>query len=184
MATRRKKNQAIPFVAAFLAWLVPGAGHVYLGRVTRGSVLFVTVSALFWAGIGVGGVATMDPKNERWWFIGQMLTGVHGLIGWQRQRAMHGAYLEELAQDERFLEEQQQHPYPRRLRQDYLDQYMARDGVALAAPTDTVARAYAGVAGLLNLMCVFDVLMLSLMGKHGEPKPDGGKKRKSGDDSS
>mgnify|MGYP000853354412 CR=1 FL=1 len=34
---------------------------------------------------------------------------------------------------------------------------------------DNVARAYAGIAGLLNLLCIFDATILALMGRFGEP---------------
>lgn len=34
-----------PYIAAFLAWLVPGAGHFYLGRRGRGVAFFAIVSA-------------------------------------------------------------------------------------------------------------------------------------------
>ena len=56
-----------------------------------------------------------------------------------------------------------------RMEGDSLDQKLQAEGIALVAPADTVARAYAGVAGLLNLMCIFDALMLSIMGTTGEP---------------
>ncbi len=180
------KNKVVPLVATFLAWLVPGAGHVYLGKVRRGVILFVTISATFWAGIAVGGVMTLDPQNERWWFVAQMFTGVHGLVGWRRQDAAHEAYLAELRDDSKFRSETEmlrdellsvRSGARRRMllerlaahRRVYLDAYQARDGVALVAPGDTIARAYAGVAGLLNLICVFDAMMLALMGKVGEP---------------
>jgi hypothetical protein len=50
-----------------------------------------------------------------------------------------------------------------------VDEVFSRWGVALVNPADTVARAYSGTAGLLNLLCMFDALMLALMGKVGEP---------------
>ena len=40
--------------------------------------------------------------------------------------------------------------------------------MARAAPMDSVARAYSGTAGLLNLMCIFDAAILALMGRTGE----------------
>jgi len=194
MARRTRKNTVAPFVAAFLAWIVPGAGHVYLGRTGRGVILFVTIAATFWAGVAIGGVMTVDRQNERWWFAAQMLTGVHGLIAWRRQSAVHEQYLAELSSDPEFRDESrkarnesqnanaeiQRRLFARHLavrRQAYLDKYRSRDGLALVAPANTVARAYAGVAGLLNVMCVFDALMLGLMGRTGKPHP--GKRKRS-----
>lgn len=39
-----------PFVAVLLAWLLPGAGHLYLGRWRRGAAFF----ALVLSAVGVG----------------------------------------------------------------------------------------------------------------------------------
>ena len=158
MAKQKTRAAPLPYLALVLAYAVPGAGHVYLGRVKRGVIIFATIGALFWSGVAVGGVLTVDSVRERWWFVAQMLTGVHGLIGWHRQRWLY----DDLPAGER-LEASS--------RQDELDARLQAAGVALVAPADTVARAYAGVAGLLNLMCMFDALMLSIMGVTGEAAP-------------
>jgi hypothetical protein len=91
---------------------------------------------------------TVDPQDEPWWFSAQMISGVHGLVSWQRQT-----------------------PYRHILETDAqaLDPANPKH-IALVAPTDTVARAYSGVAGLLNLLCIFDALMLAMMGITGEGK--------------
>ena len=157
MAKQSEKTTPLPYVALLLACAVPGAGHAYLGRVKRGVIVFVTITALFWSGMAVGGVLTVDATRERWWFIAEMFTGVHGLIGWQLQRR---AYVK-----------------INRMAGDSLDQKLQAEGIALVAPADTVARAYAGVAGLLNLMCIFDALMLSIMGTTGEPAERKSRKR-------
>ncbi|MCD6304554.1 MAG: hypothetical protein J7M21_06295 [Planctomycetes bacterium] len=147
----RDKPNALPYVALVLACAIPGAGHAYLGRLKRGIIIFVTITALFWSGVAVGGVLTVDSHRERWWFVAQMFTGIHGLVGWQREKR---AYAE-----------------LRNVPGGSLDERLKNAGIALVAPADTVARAYSGVAGLLNLMCIFDALMLSVMGRAGESPP-------------
>jgi TM2 domain-containing membrane protein YozV len=174
MAGKKDNPRVIPLVAAFLAWLVPGAGHAYVGRFRRGVIIFVTISATFWAGVAIGGVMTVDKENERWWFAAEMLTGAHGLVGWQRQRREYADLEDELRRDEEFLEAVRGLRDPRAYRQvrrAHMDALLAKENKALVAPADTVARAYAGVAGLLNLMCIFDAMMLALIGKTGEPPP-------------
>ncbi len=168
--TKLKPNFAI---ALFLAWLVPGAGHVYAGRVRRGLILFVTLTATFWSGMALGGVMTADPVNERWWFIAEGFTGVNGLVAWQRHKALTADFEVWLVRQEAFIREARQLPVRAQweLRQAYFDQYLAERQLALVAPVDVVARAYAGVAGMLNLLCMFDVLMLCLMGRAAEPPP-------------
>ncbi len=157
-------QRSIPLLALFLAWLVPGAGHMYLGRLTRGAIIFVTISATFWAGVAMGGVLTVDRDEERWWFVAEMFTGVYGLVGWQRQRAVARELADkpEIARATGAME-----------RQMLIDRELAEQGIALVAPVATVARAYAGVAGLLNLMCAFDALLLSLLGVDGESRATG-----------
>lgn len=152
--TKRKKNSALPVLALLLACAIPGAGHVYLGRVWRGIIIFLAISALFWSGVAVGGVFTVDSQREKWWFAAQMLTGVNGLAAWQREKM---AYRNDLTDPEDG---------------EKLEDRMVTKQIALVAPAETVARAYSGVAGLVNLMCIFDALMLSLMGMRGEPAPE------------
>ena len=82
------KPRPLPLVALALSWLIPGAGHAYIGRLGRGIIIFLTIAATFWGGVAMGGVTTVDYQNERWWFVAEMLTGVHGIVGWQRQRAL------------------------------------------------------------------------------------------------
>lgn len=147
-------------LAVALAWLVPGAGHAYLGRVWQGAIIFIVVAATFWAGVGMGGVMTVDSVNERWWFIAQMTTGGHGLISYQRTQKVWQTLSKRLNVPEPTAKLVAAQPRVAIL----LDKELANDGLALVSPTDTVARAYSGVAGMLNLMCIFDALMLALMG--------------------
>lgn len=166
MADKERKLRPLPFVALFLAWLIPGAGHAYIGRMKRGLIIFVTIGATFWAGVAFGGVMTVDYQNERWWFAAEMLTGIHGLVGWHLQQKVYT----EFAADSNIGLPPPMQSNDRVRWNVYLDQRLANENLALVHPTDTVARAYAGVAGLLNLMCVFDAVLLSLMGVTGESK--------------
>jgi len=155
-------------LAAALAWLVPGAGHVFLRRHVRGIVIFVVIATLFWGGVGMGGVLTVDQYNERWWFAAEMLAGVHGLYGWQREANLYNDLMKRNRLDP---------PLPDpggevSAAQMRMDEALADKKLALVAPVDTVARAYAGVAGMLNLMCIFGAVALALMGVRGErPRP-------------
>jgi TM2 domain-containing membrane protein YozV len=153
-------------LAAVLAWLIPGAGHFYLGRRARGLVIFLTIGLTFWSGIAIGGVMTVDYHYERWWFLAQVFTGTHGLAGWYRQHLVYEEVIDELGPNLRLG------PAPGGQTsedQARVDAYLAEKGLAVSNPSDTIARAYSGVAGLLNLMCIFDVLTLGLLGIRGEP---------------
>ncbi|MDP6545704.1 MAG: hypothetical protein QGH60_17105 [Phycisphaerae bacterium] len=211
-----------------LAWIVPGAGHAFVGRPGRGIIIFVVIGATFWGGIAMGGVMTVDHQRQKWWFAAEMLTGIHGLIGWRRESKQLQALNDEIQVDmaeergrlERSIRERQdEHATCERqiaeiersiraattaeeesaliadrktllegktniknaldgyrsqmysMRNNYIEKVLAQKNLALVAPMATVARAYAGVAGLLNLMCMFDVLMLALIGTVATPEP-------------
>ncbi len=165
-----KQNETVSpvtgVVAAALAWLVPGAGHLYLGRGHRAIIIFLVITLTFWAGVAMGGVLTVDYYFERWWFLAQMFTGVNGAVAWFRQDRLYKRIVQE-------------HPEIGPLKpaagpsvpeqQVQVDRVLAEENLAVTSPTDAVARAYSGVAGLLNLMCIFDALTLGLMGTRGEP---------------
>lgn len=177
MAAAKKDRRPLPYLAAILAWLVPGAGHIYIGRRARGIIIFLTIAATFWTGVAFGGVMTVDYHNQRWWFVAQMCTGIHGLVSWYRQDAEYDKLRADLLKDEQFQKQRESYQGQAELsplRQTYMDKVMQAGGVALVAPTETIARAYAGIAGLLNVMCIFDALILSVMGVRGEAQGNGG----------
>jgi len=67
-------------VAAVLAWIVPGLGHIYAGERRRGLILMATIAVTFWTGVAIGGVqSTVKP---RLWLIGQSCAGVHTVAAW------------------------------------------------------------------------------------------------------
>jgi len=45
----------IAVVAPVVGWLIPGAGHMILKRYVRGVLLFVSVVAMFFIGLGMNG---------------------------------------------------------------------------------------------------------------------------------
>jgi len=61
-----------PYVALILGWVVPGAGHMYLGQVKRGLLFFVLLVGAFVVGIAIGGYddvvfpepSTNAPEND------------------------------------------------------------------------------------------------------------------------
>ena len=126
MAQVKKIQWQTESLVGFLGWLVPGAGHWYLGQRVRGVVICVSICVTFLLGVMLGGVEMIDPQNATAWFCAQLLSGLPGLIG-------------TLAQN------------------PDIPMGYGR-GVDLG-------QVYAGVAGLLNLFCVMDILM-----RHAEPE--------------
>lgn len=167
-----------PFVAAVLAYLVPGAGHFYLGRKLRGAILFVTICATFWTGMFIGGPLTVDYYNDRIWFFADVCAGAQGLYGWQRQKAIYAKAFDETGLDfetghRRYLKGTSDNPGDEAAYAMIIDDKLEKEGIALShMPTVNVARPYAGIAGMLNLLCIMDAVVLAMMGVYGEPPPD------------
>ncbi len=81
-----------PWLAALLAWAVPGLGHIYQGRTGKGLLFFVCVLGTFLYGLYLGGgkvvyAAVPWEQQYRWQYwcqLGVGLTSTPMLV--QRQR--------------------------------------------------------------------------------------------------
>lgn len=62
-------------VAGFLALILPGLGHLYQGHRLRAAYIALGVLGLFFGGILVGGIDSVDSREDRIWFLGQALVG-------------------------------------------------------------------------------------------------------------
>ena len=51
----------------FLAWVIPGAGHLFLGRRGRALIFFAVVVLMFLIGVSIdGGLHTFATSRESW----------------------------------------------------------------------------------------------------------------------
>lgn len=123
-------------VAGFLAWLVPGLGHFFLGHRGRGLVFLVTITATFWSGVAIGGVrATVDPQDRALWFVAQLCTGANTAVAFAMSRTLTAT----------------SQPGPKEPSK-YVPPYWVSAEVGVH---------YTGVAGLLNLLVVLDAIALA-----------------------
>ena len=119
-------------LAGFLAWLVPGLGHIYVGERARGVVLFVAIAATFWTGVAVGGVQdTVNRDKRKLWYVAQLCAGGHTLGATVLQRASA--------------------PPRTGAKVAYAGSYLAAE----------VGVHYTGVAGLLNVLVILDAIALA-----------------------
>ncbi|TWT92478.1 hypothetical protein Pla108_41040 [Botrimarina colliarenosi] len=91
-----------PKLAALLAWLFPGLGHLYQGRRAKGVLFMASIVGLFVAGMVIGGgkvaYASTLPLSpvpgyvyDGWPFICQSGIGVVAIPGWiERSRYLEG----------------------------------------------------------------------------------------------
>src|ERR1700755_2260605 len=90
-----------PRLAAFLAWLVPGLGHIYQRRTGKGILFFVCIVGTFFYGMYLGSnrvhyastadVCTMRFLQDRWQYVCQLGVGLPALPALvQRQLVREG----------------------------------------------------------------------------------------------
>jgi len=121
--------------AALLAWLIPGAGHYYLGYKRLATTFFLAISLPFLGGLLMGGIKTcIDPKGNSWLFAAEICVGGYTLAGVGASAAMGTIPEDKLTQFYSFY------------------------------PTADVAQIYLSVAGLLNILAILDVLMRAQTG--------------------
>lgn len=148
---------------ALAAWLIPGAGHWMLGRKVRALLLLATIQLLFWSGVAIGGVFTVNPRLETWWSRAQLCAGAAGVYSYARQASVFDDYLAEAErQVPRGLDQRETKVF------EQARNLAAADNLALVPPADGPAYVFTGVAGMLNILCIIDVIVLGLLGHRGE----------------
>ncbi len=72
-----------PWLAAFLAWLVPGLGHIYQRRWGKGGLFMTCILATFFYGLWLGGghvvYASFREADTHYAYICQVATGLPAL---------------------------------------------------------------------------------------------------------
>jgi hypothetical protein len=72
-----------PAVAAFLAWLIPGAGHLYQGRTAKGLLFMTCILGTFFYGLFLGDgrvvYASWRPMDRRFPYFCQVGAGLPAL---------------------------------------------------------------------------------------------------------
>lgn len=68
-----------PYLAALLAWLIPGAGHFYQRRRAKGALFCICILSTFLFGLGLGRgrvvYASFKSDDFRWQFVPQLACG-------------------------------------------------------------------------------------------------------------
>ncbi|MEO6810661.1 MAG: DUF6677 family protein [Isosphaeraceae bacterium] len=141
-----------PTKAAFLAWLVPGLGHLYQGRTGKGILYAVCILGLYFTGLilGEGKIVYWrwinpmnDPENFRASYLCQFFVGLPSLPG-LIQATLH--HLGLLGHGESIL-------------WGFLDAPSLNAERALQPKLSRLVEVgwvYTVIAGLLNILAIFD----------------------------
>ncbi len=139
-------------VAAVLAWVWPGLGHISLGQRKRGLLIMFGVLFLFLGGVLIGGVDVVDRRKDRLWFFAQSLCGPIAfgvdLVN-QYVKSPHRFDRD----DSKRLSEEEQRQYDRHLHR-----------TTSLVHVNEIGTLFAALAGLMNLAVILDVL-------HNSPSP-------------
>ncbi len=160
-----------PFVAAFLAWLIPGLGHLYQGRTGKGLLYMVCILGtfsygLFALGEGRAVYASWNPDPPRLAYLCQVGVGLPALpavVQAMRTRANKPQLWGRLMAPPRY------HQMPGDANADNLSLHELHVRLHRYLELATV---YTMIAGLLNLLVIYDAWEGPLYLPESVAKPD------------
>lgn len=127
-------------IAGLMAIGLPGLGYLWFGQPLRGLYVFLGVMGLFFGGILLGGIDTIDRKEDKWWFLLQSGVGPTALV----INHVHQTRFKD-AQGQTMQPDPQRNPGnepPRNLKS--------------VGRVNEVAMLMAAIAGMLNLIAIVD----------------------------
>jgi len=128
--------------AAILAWLWPGLGHISLGERRRGFLVMFGVLFLFGSGLLIGGMDSVDRRDDKLWFLAQILCGPIAIGA----DLVNQSIVKTLPPDWQQRYEQGDQDVRAKLRQKGLGH------------VNEMGTLYTALAGLMNLVAILDAL--------------------------
>ena len=168
-----------PALAAFLAWLVPGLGHLYQRRMAKALVFFVCIVGTFAYGVYLGGsdrlgwgrvvYASWKPGHRRWHYLCQVCVGLPALpalVQAARARSGRPPLLNGFMAPPQPVERPEQYLFTLDTLHAELHRFFELGTV------------YTMVAGLLNVLAIYDawggpVVSETKRGEHGKRPGEG-----------
>lgn len=138
-------------LAALAAIAFPGAGHFVRGERARAACIAAGVLSLFFTGLFVGGIDSVDSREDRLWFFGQALVGPIA-FGVDRVHQSHFKVLD---------------PDTRRLRSANPDEN-PKNTKSLGKMNE-IGTLFSTVAGMMNLIVILDAAFPSVRRRPGAP---------------
>ncbi|MBL7215981.1 MAG: hypothetical protein ISS71_09915 [Phycisphaerae bacterium] len=136
MSKRSSADQGLWLIIVGLAaWVIPGAGHFLLRERKRAIIIFITITALFLTGLYVGSIGIVNHETSKPWFMAQVLYSP--AVGILSQKVTVG-YLDADGNQQEYT--------------------------SFGHPCD-IGQLYTGVAGLLNLLCIFSAVYMAYCGR-------------------
>lgn len=74
MASHSKEGNILYLlVVGLFGWLVPGGGHLIIGKKKHAIIIFVTIVLTFGTGLYIGSVGVINYVNAKPWFLAQLM---------------------------------------------------------------------------------------------------------------
>ncbi|MBN2024151.1 MAG: hypothetical protein JW809_15315 [Pirellulales bacterium] len=166
-------NLKDPILAAILAWLVPGLGHLYQGRLAKAVLYFVCIMGTFVYGLYLGSseelgwgrvvYASWRPNDRRLYYLCQIGAGVPAMPAIVQAIRVHrgndplGHFMAP----------------PRLPGESHGDSVLLDDILRQMPRRFELGTIYTAIAGLLNLLAVLDAGFGPLFPATAAKKPDG-----------
>jgi hypothetical protein len=129
--------------AGVLAWILPGAGHYWLGQRGMAAVFFVAITFPYLTGVAIGGIKnSINPYSNHWLFLAEMGCGAYTSGFLLVNHQMREIPPQLLKNPERLNE----------LPAETVMRYVSFH------PGAEVAQIYLAVAGLLNVLAILDAM--------------------------
>jgi hypothetical protein len=81
MAQSRSSGEKNVVAVGVTAWLLPGAGHWFLGLRRQGVIICLTIWLTFILGALLAGVGVIGPRASAPWFAAQICGGLPAILG-------------------------------------------------------------------------------------------------------
>ncbi|KPK43210.1 MAG: hypothetical protein AMJ65_06445 [Phycisphaerae bacterium SG8_4] len=60
-------------IVGLLGWLVPGGGHLMLGKKAHAAVIFATIIMTLCTGLYIGSIGVINPVGAKPWYVAQVM---------------------------------------------------------------------------------------------------------------
>ena len=170
-------------LAALLAWLVPGAGHMYQRRYAKGGLFMVCILITWFLGFALGGghvvYASWIPGDKRWHYILQAGVGAAALPALVQGNHMkkHTDFTGKVIRTRKSYEPLWwgfMAPPHRPVIEDRTDEVSA--WYATSGAGYEMGTWYTMIAGLLNILVIYDAfsgpLAVPISGRRKDGEPD------------